>query len=762
MGADEENGGRKHYEVRQIVKVNEDKRPNIPQKKIYLNNNQNNNNISNNNIQYEQKYNNNIQYEQKYNNIEKNYIKEEKKETENFKTSNNIANSTMKKDFKCTYDKNELLNKLNNYLYQNIIQTKFFEKKDGIYDPVFESIQKEEKDGLVKLFNLYRDSFIKEISNYLNSHMININPNLTLQLINAENGSHVYKHKIEDEIKVINNNPKSFEINYLTVMLLGKSGVGKTTLINKILGTNAPTGTVDPITMQTVAYQNNKKMPFLRLVDTRGIELNDNFGAPQLEKEATRFIQSQLETNNYNNFVHCIWYCLTGDRFEQVEMDILNRLRKSYKDNKIPIIVVYTKSVNKPNFESMTKIIMNRIDYLNDFIPILAKEMESFEGTVLKPFGLNHLITKTLIKCKEALNGEMRLVMTDEISKEIYNNLKVENSLIKDYIYEKSILSFIKGYDNKSDEVFQKSIIQLYAYGIYYYLGKKMGDQSFSLIKNSDIISNHNLSFINYYKNIANSIIPEEALKSLAFEFLNIQAIKEQEFRMPTLNENKRNVSNFRASNDEFLNYNFYCLAQKYYINNYIQYSCQPLAKTFEDSLNNLIYELLQQNDINNLIHKCFLKKYNEFEGRMKKINNKLTISEKSNSDYSYNSNSYNIINNPPINNNNYNAQPNFQQQNYYNKNSNNIKDLSEIESVNTIQLPFNDLSSNNSISSSRKSNSSKNIDIQRFNTINNANNYPNLNSKINNNNMNINYQMNKQSNKINNQYNNLYQNKKY
>ena len=205
MGADEENGGRKHYEVRQIVKVNENKRSNTPQKKIYLNN-QNNNNISNNNMQYEQKY-NNIQYEQKYNNIEKNYIKEEKKETENFKTSNNIANSTMKKDFKCTYDKNELLNKLNNYLYQNIIQTKFFEKKDGIYDPVFESIQKEEKDGLVKLFNLYRDSFIKEISNYLNSHMININPNLTLQLINAENGSHVYKHKIEDEIKVINNNP---------------------------------------------------------------------------------------------------------------------------------------------------------------------------------------------------------------------------------------------------------------------------------------------------------------------------------------------------------------------------------------------------------------------------------------------------------------------------------------------------------------------------------------------------------------------------
>ena len=31
--------------------------------------------------------------------------------------------------------------------------------------------------------------------------------------------------------------------------------------------------------------------------------------------------------NDYNNFVHCIWYCLTGERFEQVEIDLLNRLR---------------------------------------------------------------------------------------------------------------------------------------------------------------------------------------------------------------------------------------------------------------------------------------------------------------------------------------------------------------------------------------------------------------------------------------------------
>ena len=48
--------------------------------------------------------------------------------------------------------------------------------------------------------------------------------------------------------------------------------------------------------MQTVPYQNDRKMPFLRLVDTRGIELSRNFGAAELEIEAINFIQNQLRT----------------------------------------------------------------------------------------------------------------------------------------------------------------------------------------------------------------------------------------------------------------------------------------------------------------------------------------------------------------------------------------------------------------------------------------------------------------------------------
>ena len=43
---------------------------------------------------------------------------------------------------------------------------------------------------------------------------------------------------------------------------------------------------------------------------------------------------------------------------------------------------------------------MKRIDYLNDFVAILAEDMVTFGKNTLKSFGVSDLISKTLIKCK--------------------------------------------------------------------------------------------------------------------------------------------------------------------------------------------------------------------------------------------------------------------------------------------------------------------------------------------------------------------------
>ena len=558
---------------------------------------QNVNNFHNNQNNYNQNYNNQIIINQPGVNI----IKE-----------NNINDS------KNSQKKKELIIKLNNFLNEENIQTKSLEKRSILNDPVFESIQKEEKKELIKVFNKGKFGFQNEILNYLNTQPIQFDQNLIFQIINYENGTQIYKNKMENRISKLRKDAKLFEINYLTILLLGKSGVGKTTLINKILNVNGKTGTGDFVTTATTPYQ-SKVMPYLRLVDTRGIEVSANFGAEQLRNEAFKFIGQQNQTNNYNNFVHCIWYCISSKRFEKVEVETLRSIQNYYQGNKIPIIIVFTQTVDVQAIKDMKKYISSQID-CKDFVEILAEDIQAVGGQVLKSFGLNNLINKTLIRCKEALNGDMRTVMTNLISYDIENYLKAENDILKNDIFEKLIINFAKKFNIQSVENFQQCLINLIGYNVNYFLNKKLEEQSISLIKNGNILRYHMINYINFYQQKVNSIIEQE-LSQLAFNLLDIQATKELEMNKPTLMQNKRKVKNFISDSNEFLNNNYYCMAQKFYIGKFIEVYSESLSKIFMDYFNSVIDKLLKKNEIKTLIDSCFLKKFQEFEERITSLN---------------------------------------------------------------------------------------------------------------------------------------------
>ena len=202
-------------------------------------------------------------------------------------------------------------------------------------------------------------------------------------------------------------------------MILGISGVGKSTLINNILkleGENkAKKGIGDPKTMNIKSYQ-NEKVSFLRLVDTRGIELNVGFGAKEVQEQASRYIKEQYQTGDPNKFVQCIWYCITGTRFQKVEQDLLNSLRNTYGNNKIPIIIIYTQATDNNSINEMKQCIKQK-NIEADFLEVLAERKELVNKTYLEQFGLDELIIKTLEKCKAALQGDMRSVMTNKIEK---------------------------------------------------------------------------------------------------------------------------------------------------------------------------------------------------------------------------------------------------------------------------------------------------------------------------------------------------------
>jgi len=297
-------------------------------------------------------------------------------------------------------------------------------EKDDTQSPPLISLKKQEIDNMKEFLNSKANEIKNDIHSFQDKDILKINNKeelnrLTETLLSKLYIKRVYIQKIKDEISNIEEREDLFKIDYLTIMIVGKSGVGKSTLINKFLelrrSNEAQVGIGRFQTTEIKPYTSSK-VPYLRLVDTRGIELSQKFGANEVLNVSKKFINEQIKKNNSKDFVQCIWYCITGSRLEDVETDLLEKLRKTYPDSKIPIIIVYTQAVDELITKKMAEYIKElKLDA--KFIPILAGEKRLMNKITMEPFGKEDLIMETLKKCEEALQvGDMCSLMTRQIS----------------------------------------------------------------------------------------------------------------------------------------------------------------------------------------------------------------------------------------------------------------------------------------------------------------------------------------------------------
>ena len=188
-------------------------------------------------------------------------------------------------------------------------------------------------------------------------------------------------------------NEKLKNLKKLNIIVVVKSGVGKSTLINSLFRDKiAETGLGRPITTEIRKIE--KKDYPMAIYDTPGFELSEGQQA-KVKEEIIELIHKGLATGDINNAIHCIWYCINvgGNRtFDQTEINWLKELIEKNKVTKVPIIVVLTQACPKTKGKQMQTLVEKENLDIIKVIPVLAQDMD-FDGEyVAKAYGLDQLV----------------------------------------------------------------------------------------------------------------------------------------------------------------------------------------------------------------------------------------------------------------------------------------------------------------------------------------------------------------------------------
>ncbi len=188
-------------------------------------------------------------------------------------------------------------------------------------------------------------------------------------------------------------NSKLKNLKKLNIIVVGKSGVGKSTLINSLFRESfAQTGLGRPVTNEIRKIE--KKDYPLAIYDTPGFELSKGQQS-KVKEEIIDLISKGIASKDINEAIHCIWYCVNvgGNRtFDETEVAWLKDLTESNKVAQVPIIVVLTQACPKKKAAEMKSLVEKENLDIIKVVPVLAQDMD-FDGEyVAQAYGLDKLI----------------------------------------------------------------------------------------------------------------------------------------------------------------------------------------------------------------------------------------------------------------------------------------------------------------------------------------------------------------------------------
>lgn len=177
----------------------------------------------------------------------------------------------------------------------------------------------------------------------------------------------------------------SEDLGIANILVAGRSGVGKSTLINAVFGENfAETGSGRPVT-QNVRQYHKEGFP-VSIIDTRGLEMADfDNTLNALERE----VKERKASPDTGKHIHVGWMCIAEDfrRVEDAEIQLTHTLSAHF-----PVAGIITKARANNGFD---KEVQRLLPEAKNVVRVRAVVERDDDGHERKPFGLLELVQLT-------------------------------------------------------------------------------------------------------------------------------------------------------------------------------------------------------------------------------------------------------------------------------------------------------------------------------------------------------------------------------
>lgn len=187
------------------------------------------------------------------------------------------------------------------------------------------------------------------------------------------------------------------------VLVIGNSGVGKSTLINAVLGDTVKMaktgGGITGTTTELEIYESNN-IPF-RVIDTIGFEPNF-YKEHKAINAVKKWSKDSLKDGKEDTKINVIWFCIDGTSRKLFPSAIKSLSRATSIWKSVPVIVVITKSYSVPdrreNIEMVQSAFAQQKRYasnLKKIIPVVAEIYQLNDTAYAAPEGITELIEIT-------------------------------------------------------------------------------------------------------------------------------------------------------------------------------------------------------------------------------------------------------------------------------------------------------------------------------------------------------------------------------